>query len=296
VTVTAQSAKYATLPRRAWFSDDMKKRADNAPSAGGDWDMNWDESYYADVWAYHTKLGRKARANAKSVDLDRHATKLCTNKALIRRELFFYENFFKTGVWSTEIQGKTSGGGGDASLDLKWTDANALPIKQIKNALDNAEEITGFRMNKGTFSRKLWTQFCEHPNVLARINNGQTPNGPAEITTQMVATWLELDAVYVAAGNVARNKKGAADEDALTFMDQTQDKLLLTYTPAAPALLEPSAFYFFDWQADDLVNGFGTAVSRWYDLDTKSMKYEIEMATDAKRIASDCGVLFHTMR
>jgi hypothetical protein len=207
--------------------------------------------------------------------------------------MFFYQNFFKTGVWTTQVQGKTSGGGGVAGTDLGWLDTAAKPVRQIKKAIRDAEKLHGYRMNKATFSGGLWDDFCEHPNVLARINNGQTPGGPADVTTQMVASWLELDEVLVASGVIATSDEG--QPDTMDFMDATQDKLLLTYTPSTPTIMEPSAFYFFDWVADGLVGSYGNAVSRWWDQDTKSLKYEIEMATDAKVVTADAGVLLYNM-
>lgn len=295
VPVTIQSAKYATYPRGYFFRDEMKKRADGAESAGGGFGIDWTQSYYADVWAFHTDAGSQMRANARSVDVDRSCTSLVTNKALIRRELFFYENFFKAGVWTTEIVGATSGGGGTADTNLGWLDVTARPIRQIKKAIRSGQTITGVKMNKATFSAGLWDTFCEHPNVLARINNGQVPGAPAEITTAMVAKWLGLKEVLVAEAVVAANHEGNANADLLSFMDATQDKLLLTYTPDAPGLLEPSAFYFFDWVADGLVGSFGNAISRWWIQARKALRYEIEMATDPKKISADCGILFRNM-
>ncbi len=288
--VTSQSAKYAEYPRGFFFRDDMKKRADGAESAGAGFEVNFDSSYFAEVYAFHTDAGPQMRANAKTVDVDRLSTLLCTNKALIRREKFFFENFFKLGVWTTQIQGKTSGGGGVAATDLSWTDAGAFPIRQIKKALRTQQELTGFRANKATFSAVLWDTFCEHPNVVARINAGQTPGGPAEVSKDMAAKWLGLDEVHVAESIVAANKPNSSGANTLSYMDTEEDALLLTYTPKSPSLLEPSAFYFFDWVADGLVGSFGNAVSRWWNQNTKSMRYEIEMATEAKKVAADCGI------
>lgn len=291
--VTTQSAKYATYPRGYFFRDEMKKRADGAESQGGGFAVNFDASYFAEVYAWHVDAGPQMRANAKSVDVDQTCVRLATNKALLRREKFFYETFFKTGVWTTQVAGLKSGSGGIAGTDMTWLDANALPIRQIKKAIRSAQQITGIKMNKATFSAGLWDTFCEHPNVLARINAGQTPNGPAEITTQMVAAWLGLKEVLVAEAIATTSNEGATD--VLNFMDTSQDKLLLTYTPDAPQILEPSAFYFFDWVADGLVGQYGNAVSRWWIQERKSTRYEIEMATDAKVVSADCGILMYNM-
>jgi hypothetical protein len=295
VNVTQQSGKYAEYPRGYFFRDEMKKRADGAESAGSGFEVNFDASFFAEVYAYHVDAGPQMRANAKSIDVDRICTQLATNKALLKREKFFYDNFWNTGVWTTQVQGKTSGGGGTANVDLSWADASAKPIKQIKKAVRTAQELTGFKMNKATFSAESWDVFCEHPNVISRVQSGQTPGGPAEITQQMVAGWLGLKEVLVAESVIASNPPGHASANALSFMDTHEDALLLTYTPDSPSIMEPSAFYFFDWVADGLVGQFGNAVSKWWNQDRKSLRYEIEMATEAKKVAADCGIWMYDL-
>lgn len=294
VQVTVQSAKYASYPRGFFFRDDMQKRADGAESAGGGFNIDWTQSYNADVWAYHTDLGPQARANGQMVDWDRSGTSLCSNKAVLRREVLALSSFMKTGVWTTQVTGLTSGGGGNANTTLTWTDANAKPIKQIKAAIRSQQTAaSGYKPNKATFSPDLWDLFCEHPNVLSRINAGQTPGGPAEVTTQMAAGWLGLDAVYVAESvktTSAENNSNTGSGDTFNFVAPS-GMLLLTYTPPAPGLLVPSAFYFFDWLADGLVGSFGNAISKWFIQERKALRYEIEMATDAHVISPDCGTL-----
>lgn len=292
VSVSIQSSKYASYPRGYFFRDEMQQRGDGAESAGGGFAIDWSHAYNADVWAWHTDLGPQARANAQMVDLDRNATQLCSNKALIKREVLLLKNFFRPGVWTTEIQGKANG---DPNVDLVWTDASAKPIKQIKAAIRKQQTAaSGFKPNKATFSPDLWDLFTEHPNVLNRVNAGQTPGGPAEITTQMVASWLGLDEVFVAESvqtTSAENISTKGDGDTFNFI-APKGQLMLTYTPPAPGMLVPSAFYFFDWVADGLVGAFGNAVSRWYIQERKALRYEIEMATDPHLVSPDCGTLF----
>jgi hypothetical protein len=288
VPVKQQGGKYIHYPRGYFFRDDMKKRADGAESAGSGFDVDSTPTYFADVWAWHTDIGPQVRANAQIVDVDRAATMLCTNKAMLRREKLWLANFFATSVWTTEVTGATSGGGGVAGTDLGWLDANAKPVQQIKKVIRAVQKLHGFKPNHAVFDTLAWDTFCEHPNVLARINNGQTPGGPAEITKQMVASWLGLDKVLVLEGVITTSKEGATD--ALDFMATSgSGQLLLAYAPPAPGQFIPSAYYFFDWVADGLVGSYGNAVSRWYNQDRKATRYEIEMATQCKLVSADMG-------
>jgi hypothetical protein len=142
------------------------------------------------------------------------------------------------------------------------------------------------------FDTLAWDTFCEHPNVLARINNGQTPNGPAEITKQMVANWLGLREVLVTEGVQTTSNEGQTDT--MAFM-KSAGQVMFAYVPEAPGLFTPSAFYFFDWVADGLVGSMGNAVSRWYNQDRKATRYEIEMATDCKLVSADLGSFMTNM-
>lgn len=297
VPVKQQSGKYLQYPRGYFFRDDMALRADGSESVGGGFAVDNTPTFFADVWAWHTDIGPQVRANALQVDVDTAATKLCSNKALIRREKLFYSNYFKTGVWNTQVAGLTTGGGGsNANNTLGWLDATALPIKHLKAQIKAMENLTGYRPNKVIFSRDLWDIFCEHPNVISRIWNGQIPGAPAELSAAMVASWLFPDAgiggppgdVLVARGVETTSKEGQADT--LGFM-AASGQVLLLYCAPEPTLLEPSALYAFDWVADGLVGAYGNAVSRWYNQDRKSTRYEIEMATDMHLISADLGVL-----
>jgi len=293
IPVELQSAKYTQYPRGFFFRDDMQLRTDGAESAGGGFAVDNTASYFADVWAWHTDIGPQVRANAKAVDVDRAATLLCTNKALIRKEKIFLGNFFKSGVWTSDLVGATSGGGGTVAANtLGWLDATAQPIKAIKSRIFAMEARTGYVPNVCIFSRDLWDIFTEHPNVVSRINAGQTPGGPAEISLNMVAGWLGIEKVVIARGVETTSNEGQTDT--MNFM-ATGGQVLLLYVAPNPGLLVPSALYSFNWIADGLVGSLGNAVSRWYNQDRKATRYEIEIATDMKLISADLGSLMRNM-
>jgi hypothetical protein len=294
IQVDMQSAKYTQYPRGFFFRDDMQLRSDGSESAGGGFAVDNSASYFADVWAWHVDIGPQVRANAKAVDVDRAATMLCTNKALIRIEKIFLSKYFVPGVWTSDLVGATSGGGGTVAANtLGWLDVTAQPIKAIKSRIFAMEARTGYIPNVAIFSRDLWDIFTEHPNVITRVNAGQTPGGPAEVTLQMVANWLGIEKVVVARGVETTSNEGQAT-DTMNFM-ATAGQLLLLYVPPTPGLLIPSALYRFNWVADGLVGSSGQAVSRWYNQDRKSTRYEIEMATDMKLISADLGSMMRNM-
>ena len=297
IPVAKQQGKYPVFSKSFFFRDEMEERGDAQPAAEGTMGLTF-ANYAAPVYAWRMPLGQQAMANATPLELDQVASELCANKALLKREILWFGKYYKAGVWSTEIQFKNSGGGGVAGTDLSFADANALPIKQIKKQLDIQAGLTGgiYRCNKAVWSRDVWTAFCEHPNVILRINAGQIPGAPAEATQNMVAAWLGLDQLVIADQIQTTSARGVAEASATYARIATAGQMLFAYTPKAPSKVTPSAMYSFDWvPPGSLVGGYGTAVASYYIQERKAQMYEIEMATDFEVPSADCGVLFRSV-
>lgn len=297
VPVAKQTGKYPFFSKSFWFRDEMEERGDAQAAAEGTMGLVFN-NYSCPVYAWRLPLGAQARANATPLELDQAGAMLCGNKGVLKREILWFNKFYKTGVWATQLAGKTSGGGGLAGLDLSFKDANALPIKQIKVQLDIQAGLTGglYRCNRAVWSRDVWTTFCEHPNVISRINAGQVPGKPAEATTTMVAAWLGLDELIIADTIQTTTARGVAEASATYARIATAGCMLFAYVPKAPSKFTPSAMYSFDWAPpDSLVGGYGTAVASYYLQERKAQMYEIEMSTDFEAVSTDCGVFFSNM-
>ncbi len=293
IQVAKQKGSYPVFSKSFFFRDEMEERGDAQPAAEGTMGLTF-QNYAAPVYAWRLPLGAQARANATPLELDTAGAELCGNKSLLKRELLWFNKYFKTGVWTTQLTLKNSGGGGTAGTDLSFADANALPIKQIKKQLDAQSALVGglYRCNKAVWSRDVWTAFCEHPNVISRINAGQTPGGPAEATQAMVAAWLGLDQIIIADAIQTTSAKGVAEASATYARVATAGQILFAYVPPAPSKFRPSAMYSFDWvPPGSLVGGYGTAVASYYIQERKAQMYEVEMATDFEVVSADCGVL-----
>lgn len=299
VKVAKQTGKYPVFSKSYWFRDEMEERGDAQTAAEGTMGLTFN-SYAAPVYAWRLPLGAQARANATPLELDTAGAELCGNKALLKREILWFTKFFQTGVWSTQLQLLNSGGGGAAGSNLSFADSNALPIKQIKAQLDIQASLTGglYRCNRSVWSRDVWTAFCEHPNVITRINAGQTPGGPAEATTKMVAGWLGLDEIIIADAIQTTSARGVAEASATYARVANNGQIFFGYVPAAPSKFRPSAMYAFDWQPpDSFVGGgsgsYGAAVASYYIQERKAQMYEVEMATDFEVVSPDCGVMLY---
>lgn len=292
IPVAKQKGNYPVFSKSFFFRDEMEERGDAQPASEGTMGLTFN-TYACPVYAWRLPLGAQARANATPLELDQAGSELCGNKALLKREILWFNKYFKSGVWSTELQ---LSAGGTAGVDLSFKDATALPIKQIKAQLDKQSGLTGglYRCNKAVWSRDVWTAFCEHPNVTSRINAGQTPGGPAEATQAMVAAWLGLDEIIIADQIQTTSARGVAEASATYSRIAASGQILFAYVPPAPSKFRPSAMYSFDWvPPDSMVGGYGTAVSSYYVQERKAQMYEVEMSTDFEVVSKDCGVLLY---
>lgn len=297
VKVAKQKGSYPVFSKSFFFRDEMEERGDAQTAAEGTMGLVF-QNYAAPVYAWRLPLGAQARANATPLELDTAGAELCGNKALLKREVLWFNKFYKSGVWSTQLQLKNAGGGGTAGVDLSFADSNALPIKQIKKQLDTQSGLTGglYRVNKAVWSRDVWTTLCEHPNVISRINAGQTPGGPAEATQKMVAGWLGLDEIIIADAIQTTSAKGVAETSATYSRIATGGQMLFVYVPDVPSKFRPSAMYSFDWVPEgSLVGGYGSAVASYYIQERKAQMYEVEMSTDPEVVSADCGVFFYNV-
>jgi hypothetical protein len=288
VPVQKQSDKYYTYDRGMFNRDEMELRAPGTESAGATYKISQD-SYSADLWALHVNIADQVRANADSpLSPDREGTEFLTLKALIRRERAWAARYFVNSVWGTSVTGVSSAPG--ASQVQQWNEAASTPIENLRLAIRTVHESTGFRPNTLTLGRVVFDTLLDHPDLVGRIDRGQT-TGPALVARQTMAALFEVDNVYVmdAISNTAR--EGATN--AHSFIGGKH--ALVTYRPASPGLMTPSAGYTFTWQG--LLGGgvLGSRISRFRMEHLKSDRLEIEQAFDQKLVASELGYFFNTV-
>lgn len=286
VPVQKQSDKYFTYDRGMFNRDEMEQRAPGTESAGATYKISTD-SYSCDVWALHVNIADQVRANADSpLAPDREGTEFLSLKALIRRERAWAARYFVNSVWGTSVSGVSGAPG--ASQVQQWNEAASTPIENIRLAIRTVHESTGFRPNKLTLGRVVFDTLLDHPDLVGRIDRGQT-TGPALVARQTMAALFEVDEVLVmdAISNTA--KEGATNVHSFIGGKHA----LVTYSPASPGLMTPSAGYTFTWQG--LLGGgvLGSRISRFRMEHLKSDRLEIEQSFDQKLVASELGYFFN---
>jgi len=300
VAVGKQSDAYFTYERGDFNRDEMRERTPGTESAGGTYEIG-NEAYYARTRAYHRDIPEQVRANADSpLNLDREATEFVTHKGLINREVNWASAYFTAGApgdtWTFDVDGVASLPTAPASFDptnalnndkLHWSDAASTPIEDIRQGKRYVLEETGFEPNKLTLGKAVYDALVDHPDIVGRIDRGQT-QGAARANLVTLADLFEVDEVLVmkAVKNVSKQGVVAAHQ----FIGGKH--ALLSYAPATPGIMTPSAGYTFNWTGLIGSGNDGMRSKRFYLDAIESDRIEIDMSYDQKLIAADLGYFF----
>lgn len=284
VPVQKQSDRYFNYDRGYWNRDEMKKRAPGTESAGSGFDIDATPTYYCDLWALHKDIDEQTRANADApINLDTDVTNFLSLKGLIRKEKIFAAKYLTTGVWASDKTGVAAAPG--ANQFLQWNDASSNPIEDIRGFKRGVLQSTGFMPNKLTLGRAVYDVLVDHPDIVGRLDRGQT-TGAAKANKDSLAALFEVDEIIVMDAIENTAKEGLANTH--TFI--AGKVALLTYSPPTPGLMTPSAGYTFSWVGLKGSNAIGGRMKKFYMEAIGSDRVEIEMAFDMKLVAADLGV------
>lgn len=288
--VSKKTDSYFQVPRGDWFRDEMKKRAPGALSAERTHNLSTD-TYQCDVWALHEMLADQVRANYDSpLQADREITEGLTQAGMIRKELEWVTKYFVAGLWTQDFTGVSSGPTGDQVL--QWNDAASNPIEDVRAAKRRVQARTGFRPNKMALGREVFDILLDHPDIVGRLDRGQTPTGPAIANRESLAALFELDEILVMDSVVNSAVEGAAS-DSIDFIGGRT--ALLVYAAPSPGLYVPSGGYTFSWTGLMGSGALGMRMKKIRDEKRESDMLEIQMAFDQKLIEADLGSFFITI-
>jgi hypothetical protein len=276
----------------------MKKRAPGAESAGTGYNLDSTPTYSADVWSLHKDIPDQVRGNSDAVlQPDLEATIFLANKALINRERQFATNYFNTGIWTNSWTGVSSAPSLGTSV-LQWNDPSSTPIEDVR-ALKRYVMLTGggFIPNVLTLGRQVYDTLCDHPDFVDRVkyNAGGTTGSsiiPAQVTKATMAQLFEVDEVCVMDSiyntlletDIAT---GTANSESNSFIGGKN--IMLSYRPAMPGLMTPSAGYTFAWTGLFGNTTVGTRLKSFYLPWLESTRVEIDSAYAQKVVSADLG-------
>jgi hypothetical protein len=299
IPVTKQSDAYFVYERGSWNRDEMKDRAPGTESAGGSYEID-NETYYARVKAFHKDVPDQLLDNVDSpLNLERDATNFVTGKALLNREVNFSRRYFKEGVWTFNVDGvaanptapadfQPKGDGSQGNNDvLVWSDPASTPIEDGRAAMTRVQLETGFRPNKVLLSRPVYDKLVDHPDVVARLDRGQT-TGPAKANRESLAALWEIDEVVVM--EAIMNSATQGNVEANVFI--AGNHALFLYVASEPGLLVPSAGYTFSWTGRSGNSQMGFRIKRFRIERLEVTRVEGQQAYDQKLVGTDLGYFF----
>lgn len=274
VPVSKQSDKFYTYTKNDWFRDEAQRRADATESAGGGYNLAQD-SYQADVYAFHKDIGDQTRANADApINVDREAAEFVTSRMLLKMETEFVDKFFKTGIWSTD----------STPTDL-WSDyTSSDPIANIETAKRTILSTTGYEPNTLLLGYDVFIQLKNHPDLIDRIKYTSSQ----VLSESLMASLFGVPRVMVAKNIKATNNEGGTEAYAFNFGKNA----LLTYSAPSAGLLQPSGGYIMSWTGVSQGLGATIGISRMRMEQFKADRIEAEMSFDMKVIGADLGFFF----
>lgn len=294
------SGKYYEYDRGSMNKNSAQERSPGTESAGTGFDFSV-KDYNMKMYGLHIEIADQIALNREAalLDLGIQAVRALTNAWLINREVRFVNDFMTNpvpgGTWTYTANGNTTASTSfNPTSDtnnqiLKWSDANSSPITDVKRAKLTVQLGGGFRPNIMVMSRALFDQLTEHPDIIERINRGQT-NGFAKVNEQIIKEAFELEELYILDSMVSTGVKNAAGEDIHEFI--APNNALLAYRANNPGLLTPTAGYNFIWS--DFANALNGVKQMYIEL-RHTTRYEVNFSEAFKVMSKNLGYLFTDM-
>ena len=274
ISVSKQSDLYRKYPEEYFNRDQMRKRAPGTETQGVGYEMST-SPYYCDVWGLHHDIDEQTEENAdEEVDLDFEATTLLSMQALINRERQWAQKFFVSGAWTNE------------SSPTNWAAGGGDPLGDIEAARIAMLGRSGKSPNTMVLGAEVWSALKLHPDLLDRVNRGQT-EGAAQVMRSTLAALTEIPRIFVAESIYDSSLEGGTSSPGFVFGDHC----LLMHVAPRPGRYTASAGYTFSWRGLSGSSVAGTRISRFEDIKTRSRRIEIESAYVQEQISDTLGTM-----
>ncbi|MEA4922160.1 MAG: hypothetical protein VB031_02195 [Eubacteriaceae bacterium] len=225
------------------------------------------------------------RTNAPGVADPRAAkVRAATEQAKLHMDILFAQNYFKTGVWTTELTGKTTIPGSNEFW--QFDNANSDPVKIIDTLSLEIKRNGRRRPNKIGLGAETFRALKNNASVLERIKYSGSTANPATVNENVLAQLFGVSQVAVLESTYNAADIGKTED--MQFVCDPKGALLL-YAPDSPQIDEPSAGYTFMW--DMLGDGSPMPMTQWLgESGTHSEFIEGLCAPDMKIVGQDLAV------
>lgn len=219
------------------------------------------------------------------LDPDEAAMRLLTQQALIHQERKFVASYMKTGVWTTDLAGRSASPG--AGEFLQW-DQSGADVADTIAARQDAMAAMGARPgNTLVLGRDVLRALRRNALIKDAIKYTQT----GIVTLDILSAYLGVDRIFVPGG--IQNTAAEGQTPSTSFIVGTKDALLV-YANPTPSIQDPSAGYSFAWTGliPGETNAFGGVITRYREEQAHSDVFEIRVAGDQEIVAPDMGTFF----
>jgi hypothetical protein len=293
--VDEQTGIFWTLPKGIESTDEMRMRGPLSEAREFDWSLGQD-NYRADPWALKNIIPLAMERNSQvPFSIQQLVTRLLVKKARLRRDRAFAAAFLTTGVWGLDITGNTAmstvATGG--TTVRQWDNPASTPIEDIAELATTQQVATeGQRPNRLLIGRRVWDKLKNHPQILDRLNRGQT-DGAARISLADVAALFELERIIIADTMV-----NTANEGQAAAIDFIVNKVgLLYYATDTPQMMEPTAGLTLSWRGlgNGTANNFGMSIETYRIPTVKGLHVECNMAFGHKKVSAAHGTFLTSL-
>lgn len=184
----------------------------------------------------------KASDSKGFFSVDRVARRLMMG-AYLNREISWVNSFFSASAgWGLTLTGATSNPGPNEIL--VWENGDSVPFDDIER-LKAQVELSGMDPKQFTLTmgRGVYAKLIHHPDVIARLDGGQTPGGPAVSNEEKLAVIFGVKRVLVSRAVINPNEKGQAEDRQYV----AGNHVLLSYSPDQAMRGDVSAGMTFSW-------------------------------------------------
>ena len=213
-------------------------------------------------------------------------SKVIAEQIFIHQNKTFAQQYFKKGIWGTDLTGGTSASSSSTDF-VSFDNDNSSPIKFIGDCITEIKRTTGRKPNKLGLGQRVFDALINHPDVMNRVIYGGNTASPAMVTTKSLAAILGVDEVVVF--DAIWNSANLGEEENTGFICD-ENAMLLAYATSTPMIDEPTAGYTFRW---DMGTGNILPIIEWEgDEGTYSHYIGGMIAQDMEIVCKDLGFYF----
>lgn len=272
IDVQHQSDKYFIWNKDQWFRNYVEERAPMTPYPRAGLTIS-DDEYYCRMYHLAYPLADEVLANAdEAIDEENTGSEWLADQFELNMEQYFVDNFFKTGVWGTDLT---------LSGQSQWSDyANSNPIVAIDLAKRAMRKKTGMEPNVFVIGREVYDILKEHPKLIAKFEQVQ----------KSILSQTEIESaldIPIKVGNAILN--GANEGQTFSGDFIWKKKGLLAYVEGSPGKRKASAGYSFVWNK---VGGMKVTIERERIPGIDGELLKGKHAWGQKIIAKDLGYFF----